>query len=647
MASVKKAEEIVRRLTRKYGYLNEEMMSDIEKWKPEYRREIDENWLAMENTAAHSIKTLAKQIYGSGARFVFELLQNAEDNNFSKTTEDPYISFEVYENRIVVECNEDGFTERDLVAICAVGQSTKSTSYGYIGAKGIGFKSVFIAAWKVHIQSGNFSFEFRHKRDDPGLGMVRPIWIPTNEKLKGPLTRMTLYFHDEGDKDELQRLKSIIFKQLDDLQQTSLLFLKKLQRIKMVFYDKSNRVEKSKEFLKRQVDKYRVALDTDSAKDNETRKESQIYHITTLTAHGLARSDNRDLPNTDDTQTISTSAEVVLAFPLTAEFKPIVNTKKKQEIFAFLPVRESDYKFLIHSDFDTSANRQDIITTSTRNENLLDWIAKAFLTAIKQFCEHSSLCYEWPLFLPNTEGALDTFWAELNIKIRRIVTTSPTLKSRHRRDPRVITDISILTKDATYEGGVPLFDDPDKDPFLSPKYSKPVRSVLKGYGLKNISPNAILEMLESDLRNPNSKMHGKKTDGAWYSAVASLLCSWFDRNYSFLNRLRQLPLIPLRDGKWISAALGPIYFPMTKNIPIPERLDIRVLPVERIFDDEWNRLFVQLGVLEADIVAVRASILRAYMSPNNGLLGSDHLTFFALLISHTPAWDIDRNRACI
>lgn len=57
MASVKKAEEVVRRLTRKYGYLNEEMMSDIEKWKPEYRREIDENWLAMENTAAHSIKT--------------------------------------------------------------------------------------------------------------------------------------------------------------------------------------------------------------------------------------------------------------------------------------------------------------------------------------------------------------------------------------------------------------------------------------------------------------------------------------------------------------------------------------------------------------------------------------------------------------
>lgn len=57
MASVENAEEIVRRLTRKYGYLDEEMMSDIGKWNPKYRRAIDENWLAIENTAAHSIKT--------------------------------------------------------------------------------------------------------------------------------------------------------------------------------------------------------------------------------------------------------------------------------------------------------------------------------------------------------------------------------------------------------------------------------------------------------------------------------------------------------------------------------------------------------------------------------------------------------------
>jgi hypothetical protein len=107
--------------------------------------------------------------------------QNADDNRFTHANtqgESPFISFEVYPDRIVVECNEDGFTARDLSAICTVGESTKSASHGYIGAKGIGFKSVFIAAWKVHIQSGHFSFFFQHKKGDLGLGMVLPVCYP-------------------------------------------------------------------------------------------------------------------------------------------------------------------------------------------------------------------------------------------------------------------------------------------------------------------------------------------------------------------------------------------------------------------------------------------------------------------------------------
>lgn len=56
MASVQEAEQIVRRLTRKYGFLNEEMMDDIEQFNAAYRREIDENWLAMESALSHSVK---------------------------------------------------------------------------------------------------------------------------------------------------------------------------------------------------------------------------------------------------------------------------------------------------------------------------------------------------------------------------------------------------------------------------------------------------------------------------------------------------------------------------------------------------------------------------------------------------------------
>ena len=84
------------------------------------------------------------------------------------------MSFHVYPQRIVVECNEDGFTLENLRAICSIGRSSKAGAQGYIGEKGIGFKSVFKVASKVHVQLGPFSFSFHHMYGDNGLGMVTP-----------------------------------------------------------------------------------------------------------------------------------------------------------------------------------------------------------------------------------------------------------------------------------------------------------------------------------------------------------------------------------------------------------------------------------------------------------------------------------------
>ena len=114
---------------------------------------------------------LAKNLYTSQARFVFELLQNADDNQYTMG-QDPYVVFRVYPDRIVIDCNEDGFTRQNLTAICDIGKSSKTGSQGYIGEKGIGFKSVFMAAWRVHIQSRSFSFDFVHRKGDSGMGMI-------------------------------------------------------------------------------------------------------------------------------------------------------------------------------------------------------------------------------------------------------------------------------------------------------------------------------------------------------------------------------------------------------------------------------------------------------------------------------------------
>lgn len=289
--------------------------------------------------------SLAKNIYTSDARFVFELLQNADDNRFTRASINntlPFVSFQVFPDRIVVECNEDGFTKSDLSAVCAVGKSTKSVAHGYIGAKGIGFKSVFIAAWKVYIQSGYFSYCFKHEKGDLGLGMVVPVWQDTDDELPYPLTRMTLYLHEKGDPQDVEYSRQIIFKQLSGLQQICLLFLRNLKRIKVSFHNEDGELQSSNDFSVGDVHENSVVLHselTDGCKDTIIKK--QRYHVTRHMATGLSKSDNREPPTTDEAKRAASIAEVILAFPLTSDSEPVL---EQQEIFAFLPVRESSFK---------------------------------------------------------------------------------------------------------------------------------------------------------------------------------------------------------------------------------------------------------------------------------------------------------------
>ncbi|KAH6874355.1 hypothetical protein B0T10DRAFT_205754 [Thelonectria olida] len=636
MASAQEAEQIVRRLTNKYGFLDEEMMDDIEQFNSEYRRKIDENWLAMESAVSHSVKILAKQIYGSGARFVFELLQNAEDNVFWKAdarNARRFISFKIHPNHIVVDCNEDGFTERDLQAICAVGQSTKSSSHGYIGAKGIGFKSVFIAASRVHIQSGNFSFEFRHNKTDPGIGMVRPIWVNPVETIPNPLTRMTLHLHDQGEQGEIQHLKRIISMQFDDLQETCLLFLEKLEQISLEFYDENGELERSKQFRKHKIDEYRVSLQTISIINGKETIQHQLYHITKQRATGLARSDNRELPDTAEARRTSSTAEVILAFPLTSTSKPLI-TRKKQELFAFLPLRKSDYKFLIHSDFDTNANRQDIVTTSRRNLDLRGWIATAFFQAVLQFCEHPALCYDWPAFLPSPDNSSDAFWSGLDHEIQYLMKKRPILRSRNRTDLRLIHDVFILVTNAKDRDGQPIFDDSAKDLYLSPFYPRTAVDILKDYGLQPVSIKILVDLLKTDLRSANSKMHGRDTTDEWHSAAARMISQWLETNST--QDLKFLPLLPLRDGWWTSTQPGPVYFPATGDINIPHSLDLRVIDVSASNNPDRKTLFRHLGVSEATIDQVRASIFRSFDSNSSLSLGILNPYLDYLYLTHQP-----------
>ena len=74
-----------------------------------------------------------------------------------------------------IDCNEVGFSKANVEALCRIGASTKKDkerTKGYIGEKGIGFKSIFKVADTVHISSRGYAFKFDRRGM---LCMIVPI----------------------------------------------------------------------------------------------------------------------------------------------------------------------------------------------------------------------------------------------------------------------------------------------------------------------------------------------------------------------------------------------------------------------------------------------------------------------------------------
>ncbi|KAJ4246269.1 hypothetical protein NW762_013620 [Fusarium torreyae] len=569
-------------------------------------------------------ETSAKRGYPCGSRFMFELLRRADGRTFNKATAKgalPFISFKIYPNQIVVECNEDNFAKSDVEAICFIGKSTDRI----INA---GLRSAFFVASRVHIQSGNYSFELHHNKIDLKTGTVRPVWISSIENLPSLLTRMTLHLHNRDDEDFNEQWREIISTQFGNLQETSLLFLRKLQNITVEFYDGNGMLDRSKQYRKQQTDKYRVSLETTSISGGGEMVQDQIYHVTKQTATGLAQGDGSESVSEGARNT--SMAEVILAFPLSSEYKPLV-TQRKQKLFALAPLQTlNNYKFHIHSDFDNEGSQLEIITTSRRNRDIRSWIPSTFYRAIQQFCEHPTLCYDWPLFLPSVGGRPDKFWSKMNFGIHRVVKENRILKSRQRNDLRHIHDVLILYGGAKDKNGEPRLDDPQKDLFISPNYIETVVDILMNYGLRRITCGQFLDLLEIDLRSSNSRMRGKDTTDEWHSGMAFALWGISEISPPDHRRLKSLPILPLRDGTWTSIDSGPVYLPTTDGPEIPESLDLRVLSLSAVRNADRRSFFQHLFVYEATVDLVRKTIIESFAS-STGLLLDDIKSFLAYL----------------
>ena len=81
-------------------------------------------------------EVISAQLYNADAHVLSELLQNADDNQYSDRQ--PRLTLRFLPGRgVLLLNNEDGFTQRNVKAICALGQSSKSKLDGQTGEKGM------------------------------------------------------------------------------------------------------------------------------------------------------------------------------------------------------------------------------------------------------------------------------------------------------------------------------------------------------------------------------------------------------------------------------------------------------------------------------------------------------------------------------
>jgi len=120
---------------------------------------------------AKQLMGFASKINNDSLRFIYEIIQNADDCDYEETTI-PSIEINFSKsNEVKIQYNELGMSYSDIISITTIGQSNKRNrkKKRIIGEKGIGFKTIFAVCESVEIHSGSYHFSLSGDSFKPNL----------------------------------------------------------------------------------------------------------------------------------------------------------------------------------------------------------------------------------------------------------------------------------------------------------------------------------------------------------------------------------------------------------------------------------------------------------------------------------------------
>jgi hypothetical protein len=373
----------------------------IEKKIIQELEKIKSNYTSPESAQdqANSLESLSSDIYTDSKRFIYELIQNADDA--SSNSGQLEISLKVVGNYLIISHQGEKFSEIDIESICSVGDGNKKGDGDKTGFKGIGFKSVFSHSDYVKINSGNYCFKFdkshwknhwnnewkdqkqwqggrEKKGKETSIKMpwqIIPIWSELEESLsfvKSYNVSTIIKYR------ETSKLEKELFELFSNTQ--ILLFLR-CQNVKIT-------IEGNKPFVIEKIkDKNTVKLKQNNQVLSEWLLKSFSFNVDKST-NELIKNDVR-IPKK---LRLAAKTEISLAVQIDkGRIKAIDNDNRL--IFTYLPTSVNyDFPFLVNASFITDAGRQHLHEDLQWNAwlfkqipiKLFEWLAELAQSSIKK-----------------------------------------------------------------------------------------------------------------------------------------------------------------------------------------------------------------------------------------------------------------------
>nr|MCR5421834.1 hypothetical protein [Lachnospiraceae bacterium] len=301
--------------------------------------------------------------YSDSNHFVYELLQNAEDEKASK------VVIEYYDDKLVFYHNGEPFDEADVRGVSSMLMGTKDRDDAQtIGRFGMGFKSVFKYTYQPEIYSDDEAFKitryllpvengeswnYKAEKDNIKckIGDGRAFYPFKNED---HLTKIVIPFFKYGRDGKLEAVPGDdVFDKLDELDGQILLFLTSIRTLYWVNRENNQfaRISLSQDEKDENLITCRIEGSKYDGKEDITRylKFKRVFN-------------HKDMNN----------AEVSVAYRLNSRADNI-NEVEKSPVWVYFPTRDdTDLPFLIHGSFETAVSREKLMTPSAFNADLFD-----------------------------------------------------------------------------------------------------------------------------------------------------------------------------------------------------------------------------------------------------------------------------------